>query len=249
MILANPNGTHDLVWSGLLPGLDQSSYRAEILALAVALSSFKRVTVFCDNLAVVRVATNLLKLPEEHRLSSLPAEHQDLWTLQSKTVESRTWGTCIVRWVKAHQDPQRLVGETRVLATFNGRVDAEAKKVVVARAQHGLYRELFKVYNSAKEDAARLPDLHVAIAQAFVEVERPKVAEWEPDGFLVVGRGAGLDELSLRSQVDSGFAGRLHEWLCSLRWYPSCAAGWRGISALELLWQFVFAASSLLVRR
>ena len=80
-----------------------------------------------------------------------------------------------------------------------------------------------------------MADLHVAIAQAFVEVERPKIVEWEPGGFLVVGRGARLDELSLRSQVHSGFAGRLHEWLCSLRWYPSCAAGWREISALELL--------------
>ena len=245
VVLANSSGTHDLVWAGLLPGLAQSSYRAEILALAVVFSSFTCVKVFCDNLAVVRVATGLLKLPEEHRMSSLPADHKDLWVFFCGAVAGRSWGACIVRWVKAHQDPQRLVGEARILAIFNARVDAEAKKVVVERAQHRLYRALFREYNAAKEDAARLADLHVAIAQAFVEVERPKVGEWEPDGFVVVGRGARLDEISLRSQVHSGFGRRLHEWPCSLRWYPSCAAGWCGISALELLWQFVFDTGSL----
>ena len=245
VVLANPNGTHDLVWAGLLPGLAQSSYRAEVLALAVALSSFTCVTVFCDNLAVVKVATGLLKLPEEHRVSSLPPEHRDLWVFFCGVVAGRTWGACIVRWVKAHQDPQYLVGEARILALFNARVDAEAKKVVVERARHRMYRALFKDYNTAKEDAARLADLHVAIAQAFVEVERPKVGEWEPDGFVVVGCGARLDVISLRSQVHSGFGRRLHDWLCSLRWYPTCVAGWCGISALELLWQFVFDTGSL----
>ena len=134
-------------------------------------------------------------------MSSLPADHKDLWVFFCGAVAGRSWGACIVRWVKVHQDPQHLVGEARILVIFNARVDAEAKKVVVERAQHRLYRALFKEYNTAKEDAARLADLHVAIAQAFVEVERPKVGEWEPDGFVVVGRGARLDETSLRSQV------------------------------------------------
>ena len=121
-----------------------------------------------------------------------------------------------MRWVKAHQDPQHLVGEARILAIFNARVDAEAKKVVAERAQHRLYRALFKEYNTAKEDAARLADLHVAIAQAFVEVERPKIGEWAPDGLVVVGRGTRLDEISLRSQVHSGFGRRLHPEVVSI---------------------------------
>ena len=106
--------------------------------------------------------------------------------------------------------------------------------MVVAR--HALYQELFTSCHPDKKAAIRLADMHVAIAQAFVEVERPKrVCSKDPAGFQVVGM------LALRCMM--GFRGL---WPRELRRYPSCAAGWSGITALELLWQFIFDTGMLL---
>ena len=49
VILAHRTGRYEVVWAGLVPGLEQSSFRAELLAITVALASFASVTVFCDN--------------------------------------------------------------------------------------------------------------------------------------------------------------------------------------------------------
>ena len=78
VILASP-GTYRVVWNGIVPGLDQSSYRAEVLAICVAVGSFTRVTVFCDNSAVVHIAERLLRLPQHQQRQWLPQEHRDLW--------------------------------------------------------------------------------------------------------------------------------------------------------------------------
>ena len=96
--------------------------------------------------------------------------------------------------------------------------------MVVARARHALYQELFTSCHPDKKAAIRLADMHVAIAQAFVEVERPKrVCSKDPAGFQVVGM------LALRCMM--GFRGL---WPRELRRYPSCAAGWSGTVSLHL---------------
>eukprot|EP00435_Cladocopium_sp_Y103_P008435 s1164_g2.t1 len=233
VILAHSNGNYEVVWSGLVPGLEQSSYRGELLAITVALASFSCVTVFCDNQEVVKVAARLLKLPFGQRESCLPSEHRDLWSFFCVRTAARLWGPSVVRWVKAHQNPALLQGEARILATFNGYADAEAKKVVIARARHETYRGLFTALHQGKVLAAKLADLHVAIAQAFVEVDQVPGIPLDPAGF---GYGA----LAAGSQVHTGFGDTLVSWLGSLRWYHTCAAGWTHTSAVELLWQFIY---------
>ena len=240
VVLAFPTGQYEVVWSGLVPGLDQSSYRAELLAITVALASFQVATVFCDNQQVVRGVTRLLKLPAERRLGQAPLEHRDLWSLFCRLTSERSWGPSVVRWVKAHRNPAGLVGEERILAIFNGHADAEAKKVVVARARSAAYRELFCAVQADKELTTSLADMHVAIAKAFIEVDRPIVVQLEVAGFSVCGRGSGVGPLEAGAQVHEAFGRVLCEWLSTLRWYPSSAAGWTCMSALELLWQFVF---------
>ena len=131
VILAHSNGQYEVVWSGLLPGLDQSSFRAELLAITVALASFSCVTVFCDNFQVVAYAEKLLRLPVGDRCDHIPVEHQDLWRYFCRRTKEREWGNCVVRWVKAQQDVATLTGNARILATFNSYADAEARKVVV----------------------------------------------------------------------------------------------------------------------
>ena len=57
--------------------------------------------------------------------------------------------------------------------------------------------------------------------------------------------GIGLGELETGPQVHEAFSKVLVQWLGELRWYPTCAAGWLGITAIELLWQFVFDTGML----
>ena len=96
-----------------------------------------------------------------------------------------------------------------------------------------------------REAAVALADMHVAIAHAFVEVDRPRRVCPDPAGFQVVGLGTRLVGLEAGPQVHEVFSAKLVGWLQELRWYPSCAAGWSGITALELLWQFIFDTGAL----
>lgn len=99
VILASP-GAYQVVWAGIVPGLDQSSYWAEVLAICVAVGSFGKVTIFCDNSAVVRIAERLLRLPAWQRGHRLPHEHRDLWEYFCQVSTHQSWGKVVIRWVK-----------------------------------------------------------------------------------------------------------------------------------------------------
>ena len=245
VILAHATGAYSLVWSGIVPGIDQSSYRAELLALLVAVATFRKVTVFCDNLTVVRIATGLLKMDPVRRRRHLPLEHRDLWEAFCDHCQSRVWGECILRWVKAHRDPRRLVGHNRLLAIFNGHADKEARKVVTDLARCDGYRDLFRYYDRCTGLATRLAEMHVGMAALF-QCE-PRIPRTVPSAhvFEVVGHGACLGPLDAGAQVHDGFGRALVGWLGSLRWYPSARGGWSKVSALELLWQFTFDTGRL----
>ena len=109
-------------------------------------------------------------------------------------------------------------GNARLLATFNSYADAEVRKVVVAHARHALYQKLFMSCHADKEAAVGLAGMHIAIAQAFVEVDRPRRVCPDPAGFQVVGRGARLVGLEAGPQVHDAFFGTLVGWLRELRW-------------------------------
>jgi ribonuclease HI len=143
VILASP-GAYQVVWAGIVPGLDQSSYRAEVLAICVAVGSFGKVTIFCDNSAVVRIAEQLLRLPAWQRGHRLPHEHRDLWEYFCQVSTHQSWGQVVIRWVKAHQNPAELEGHQRILALFNSYADREAKTCVRAFARGASYQALFQ---------------------------------------------------------------------------------------------------------
>ena len=58
------------------------------------------------------------------------------------------WGQCVVRWVKAHQNPSVLVGHQLILALFNSYADREAKTCLKAFARAALYRPLLHSLNA-----------------------------------------------------------------------------------------------------
>ena len=45
--------------------------------------------------------------------------------------------------------------------------------------------------------------------------------------------------------MHDAFSSALAGWLRELRWYPFYAAGWTGITVLELLWQFICDTGAL----
>lgn len=79
VIHASPDGSYSVVWAGQLPGSYQTPFRAELLAGAVAFTSFTRLHLFSDCKAFVKVASRLLQAAQEGRSPALPSEHRDLW--------------------------------------------------------------------------------------------------------------------------------------------------------------------------
>eukprot|EP00435_Cladocopium_sp_Y103_P065513 s840_g27.t1 len=192
-------------WSGLglCLGLDQSSYRAEVLAICVAVGSFGKVTVFCDNSAVVRIAERLLRLHlRQRKQKQLPHEHRDL--------EEFFCDACVKAFARSAQ-----------------------------------YQALLEQVERNSVLAVRLADLHVGLARLFCSEPRVERMVPEPSFFEVVGRGSSTGEVDVSLWLHDGFTRKVTEWLSSLRWYPSSSGGWTAISALELLWQFIFDTGSL----
>ena len=244
VILAGP-GAYQVVWAGIVPGLDQSSYRAEVLAICVAVGSFGKVTIFYDNSAVVCIAEQLLRLPAWQRGHRLPHEHRDLWEYFCQVSTHQSWGQVVIRWVKAHQHPAELEGHQRILALFNSYADREAKTCVRAFARGASYQALFQQVDRTSALAVRLADFHVGLAKLFCAEPRGERVVPDASLFEVVGRGSTIGDAEVALWLHDGFTRKLSEWLSSLRWYPRSGGGWTEISALELLWQFVFDTGSL----
>ena len=150
------------------------------------------------------------------------------------------WGQCVVRWVKAHQNPSELVGHQRILALFNSYADREAKTCLKAFARAALYQALLAQFERNRVLAVKLADFHVGLAGLFCSEPRVERVLPELSFFQVVGRGSSTGEVNVSLWLHDGFARKLTDWLSSLRWYPSTGGGWTAISAVELLWQFVF---------
>ena len=201
-------------WFGLGLSLDWinlvTSYRAELLAIAVAVGSFAKVIVFCDNAAVVRIVESLLRLPSQQRLVNLPEDHRDLWTYFVQVSQHQSWGH-VVRWVNAHQDLASLEGHQRTLALFNSYADREARTAVKSFASQGGYNELFARVQRTNELAVHLADFHVGLADLFCAERQVVVTTPDSGLFNVVGRGSVLDDPEVSLWLHEGFTRRLVE--------------------------------------
>lgn len=116
-----------------------SSYRAEVLAIAIAVASSASAYICSDNQAAVRIATRLLRLPVSDREAALPAEHRDLWLFFLQCATPSEPGAHRVRWIPARRDWTSLAGRGRVLAFFNRQVDLEAKAALAERTADHRY--------------------------------------------------------------------------------------------------------------
>ena len=153
---ALPNGESRLVWAGMVPG-QQSIYRGEILAGVAAVMRYKRVTIFTDNLAFLRVARKII-LCQEHQIPvHLPEEERDLGSLFALSLEEDS--RVNVQKTKAHvkwdkyNDPK-----VRWEGYYNDLADSAAKHVIsLFSKEFPFYTELCKCFlkqlNTAKQIA------------------------------------------------------------------------------------------------
>eukprot|EP00438_Fugacium_kawagutii_P001772 Skav227149 [mRNA] locus=scaffold133:634232:636690:+ [translate_table: standard] len=241
VIRAHTNGSYEVLWQGLVPGLCQNSYRAELIALAVAVGSIWTGSTCLDNKSVVQIARRLLRHSPEAREAFLPADHWDLWYFFLRQAEDLEAGKVTVRWIKAHQDLRTLQGRDKILATFNAHADRLAKEVVATAARSRGYSTLFIEVDFQTEARFLLADFHVWAADRFV-LETPLPS---PGAFNAFGLGVQLQVTSLGRQVHPVFAQRLQDQLQRLVWYPGTSGGFRFAPTLALMWQFILDTHSL----
>eukprot|EP00435_Cladocopium_sp_Y103_P013817 s2319_g3.t1 len=215
VILAHRTGGYELVWSGIVPGLEQSCYRAELLAITVALASFPRVTVFCDNQEVVKVAARLLKLPPGQREGAPEPGH----------IAGGGAHFGGVQWLCGRRSKKKVVVSAARLEGYRG---------LFAEVQAG--KELA---TKLADLQVAIAQAFVEVDQAPVLPLEP--AGFAVCGRGAVG----FEYLDAGSQVHAGFGESLVRWLGALRRFDTCAAGWTYTSAVELLWQFIFDTGQL----
>eukprot|EP00438_Fugacium_kawagutii_P036117 Skav236836 [mRNA] locus=scaffold1027:59400:64313:+ [translate_table: standard] len=186
VIQGHSNATHTVRWAGPLPTSCQSSYRAEVYALGVAVRLVCRAFLCCDCEAAVKVARRLLALPPDSREAALPSDHRDLWLYFIHGAAHIHPGAVHVRWVRAHRSWKMLTGRDRVLAWFNEVADREAQSALALRVTPA-YTSLVDKWLQLKQWAVALADFHIAVAKDFVSVRAvekslPPAVDFEPHG-------------------------------------------------------------------
>lgn len=198
VIQAAADGAYTVVWSGPLPSACQTPYRAELLAGAVAFSSFNRLHLFSDCKAFVRVATRLLLAAQAGRCPSLPREHRDLWGLFWLGLAGAVASDYSITWVPAHRDYRKLSGMERVHAWFNHCVDQVANQSA-RLSSTPLHRDLVAQVQLLTQAATQLATYQAGVGRIFAnqhEDVQPSLARFSgtlrPEGpiFSVLWRPA-----------------------------------------------------------
>ena len=222
-------GQPTTVWKGLLGG-QQSIFRAEILAGAVAVGSFSRVHVFSDCLSFVRIAKRLAWDWHEGRRPRMPTKHRDLWQYFWRHLSRCHQGQVEFSWVPAHRALGQLVGREAFEAQLNAVADAEAKSVLAAFVQRSeAYRTYVEKFQVREVCARKLASLHSAIAYRAVaglnsspQVDSPpwSAADFQldhPVGISLLGRVGSFGHLEYLSRLERFFA--------EVRWSPTSGGG------------------------
>ena len=177
VVLASVEGLQDsrVLDSGPLPGLLQSSYRAEIFAilraLTIASASRAKIFLWTDCKAVVKRLRRLLNgYPVKPN-----SKHSDLWDCIADILQNLNANQVVITRVAAHQHSDHATGPLQEWCfTNNGFADKAA-----VQAHHGRSREFWQF--AAKHVAAFLAARNVsrAVQQVLLSISRAVVAEKE----------------------------------------------------------------------
>eukprot|EP00438_Fugacium_kawagutii_P006634 Skav235733 [mRNA] locus=scaffold1686:104075:109103:- [translate_table: standard] len=116
--------------SFLLPGQEQSAYRAEIWAFIIALQRFTKMRVLSDCAAMIAVAQSLTTARNNNSRPSY-RDNRDLWGKVWSLLQQRPAGSVTIQKVKAHSDWKNATDQfARWAGKHNDRVDRLAKQCV-----------------------------------------------------------------------------------------------------------------------
>eukprot|EP00438_Fugacium_kawagutii_P016983 Skav202419 [mRNA] locus=scaffold1370:259470:272350:+ [translate_table: standard] len=240
VVEAHVDTTHRVLWSGPLPTTCQSIFRAEVLALAIAVASYGKAFVCSDNQAAVRIAARLLSYPVDQRADHLPADHTDLWSFFLQCAQHATQRSHRIKWIPAHRDWRALSGRDRVLAFFNDVADRAAKSALAALMADPGYQQLVTSWFSLTKAAFALAHFHLRVAWLFLGTDSsPDRVMPTADELRPVGPSWSLDAISVGTQRTERFGNVLSSWLAQLCWHSSSVAGLRESTPLEMLWCFI----------
>eukprot|EP00438_Fugacium_kawagutii_P000892 Skav223552 [mRNA] locus=scaffold1657:503747:506101:- [translate_table: standard] len=233
VVEAHVDTTHRVLWSGPLPTTCQSIFRAEVLALAIAVASYGEAFVCSDNQAAVRIASRLLSYPADQRNDHLPVDHTDLWSFFLQCAQHATHRSHRIKWIPAHRDWRALSGRDRVLAFFNDIADQAAKS-------NPMYQQLVTSWFSLSKAAFALAHFHLRVAWLFLGTESsPDRVMPTADALRPVGPSWSLSAIAVGAQRTERFGDILSSWLAQLSWHSSSESGLRDSTPLELLWCFI----------
>ena len=143
----------------MLPGPDQSPFRAEIWAIILAMSDFACCHLHVDCSAAISVLTSLLHC-RTHGIEPFFHDHHDLWMQVWKLLLTRPANSVQVSKVKAHQKPHELQDVLlRNHALMNNAVDNKAKQCVQKHLK-GKKALLNKEEQCAEHNESMLLDFH-----------------------------------------------------------------------------------------
>eukprot|EP00438_Fugacium_kawagutii_P009694 Skav208650 [mRNA] locus=scaffold1081:311044:316126:- [translate_table: standard] len=233
VVEAHVDTSHRLLWSGPLPTTCQSIFRAEVLALAIAVASYGEAYICSDNQAAVRIASRLLAYPSDRR----PA-HLRSFFLQC--AQHATHRTHRVKWIPSHRDWRALSGRDRVFA-FSEVADRAAKAALASLMAVPLYQQLVTSWFSLSKAAFALSHFHLRVAWLFLGTDSsPDRVMPTAEALQPVGPCRSLSAISVGTQRTERFGDILSSWLVQLSWYSSSESGLRDSTPLELLWCFIY---------
>ena len=228
-VVVSHEGRPTTVWKGLLGG-QQSIFRAEVLAGAVAVGAFSKVHVYSDCLSFVRIARRLANDWCEGRRPRMPSKHRDLWQYFWKHLTKCDQGNVEFSWVPSHQALGQLMGREAFEAQHNAVADAEAKSVLEAFVRRSeAYRTYVEKFQVRETCAKKLASLHAAIAYRAVagtgSPSRDDPPSWtgadfqldHPVGIALLGRAGPFGHPEYLSKLETFFG--------EVRWSPTSGSG------------------------
>eukprot|EP00438_Fugacium_kawagutii_P027150 Skav201186 [mRNA] locus=scaffold2736:230692:235800:+ [translate_table: standard] len=241
-----------------VPGLDQSSFAAELFAVLLALGRFWSVTIYCDCASVCDLLWQVLATGDDGgwEARGLPL----FWKPIRDHLARRNHGDIQIIKVKSHREEADATSQLDAWQIWgNNYVDGEAK-AVFDHDRHHVYKRFSRAYVKASRNRQDILELYKFIAitgqhHAQLQGERRKqeiqVPEFRPQDlpdlrFPSAGR-VHCPELSqdqyLAFPWNPLFLWRITGWLRTLKWGDSPAGG-SDISLLELYIDFCLVTSS-----
>ena len=248
-------GGYEVIGALRLPGIDMSSFRAEIYGVEIALQASWSCVLFIDCQSVCDVL-NTLCLYRALGCQPPKIDHWDLWQRIWWHLQQRPCDAVKVEKISSHTDWRNMNdGQDKWAGEHSEIVDTCAKDVL--RIGHkGLLRTCtvaFQRWSTTCDNLSQFHDFWIAACQRCFKHSEPhtEVRHCGPPDFSIYQiddtiQGVfpcipSLDEFLIHWQLGRIFGTRFLDWWSSLEWVPASAP----ISALELYINFALDTGTM----